>query len=352
MTLLGHGHRTEQQQELREARRLLKDRIRTDWDYPTLPAISSTGQKKAGRDEVAQDQVAGFRFHAHSDHAPECHVGLEVVEWRARECSSDSESEGESVESLSSKGSSRSKKSQFKFEGPDSVGVQISDRRTARKRKRQKDVDGEMGWNAGLAHWTSRRDVWCGAHTAAQIRDLESRRQEGEEAAASASVSAGSSTPRTSTSSIAEASPSSAATTPDPAPLSSHPPPAPTSATAPLSEVLVPVVPTILPNHPIRRRISPTMYTEIYSKIILQSRTPSVPINLLTLISALVKGWKDDGEWPPKVGVLEPSIGKRRKAKGSQASEGGFKNGVKAVGRVLRLTGTSETGSQRARDNG
>ena len=83
-----------------------------------------------------------------------------------------------------------------------------------------------------------------------------------------------------------------------------------------------------------------TPYTVFDSliKIILQSRTPSVPLNLLTLIHALVQGWKDDGEWPPRGGPLEKSIG-RKKATG--AHEGGsLSKGVKAVGRVLRLTGT------------
>ncbi|KAI9666951.1 MAG: hypothetical protein M1831_001456 [Alyxoria varia] len=40
------------------------------------------------------------------------------------------------------------------------------------------------------------------------------------------------------------------------------------------------------------------LHTSIYSKVILQSLTPSVPINLQVLVSALVSGWKRDGEWP------------------------------------------------------
>lgn len=75
------------------------------------------------------------------------------------------------------------------------------------------------------------------------------------------------------------------------------------------------------------------MYPEIYNKIILQSRTPSIPINLLTLINALVQGWKDDGEWPPKPGPLEKSFTRKK------GGDGSLRSGVKAVGRVLRLTG-------------
>ena len=47
-----------------------------------------------------------------------------------------------------------------------------------------------------------------------------------------------------------------------------------------------------------------------------------------------MRGWKDDGEWPPKQGPIEKSVARR---KGSTAT--GLKDGVKAVGRVLRITG-------------
>lgn len=92
--------------------------------------------------------------------------------------------------------------------------------------------------------------------------------------------------------------------------------------------MLVPVVPKILPNHPIRKKISPSMYPEIYNKIIVQARTPSVPINLNTMIRALVQGWKDDGEWPPKPGPIEKSLVKK--------GHGGVKDGVR---KILRITG-------------
>ena len=84
--------------------------------------------------------------------------------------------------------------------------------------------------------------------------------------------------------------------------------------------------------------MTPDMYGQIYAKVILQSRTPSIPINLQTLVNAMVKGWKDDGEWPPKVGAPEPSIGRKKASEGAGVSVGSFKNGVRAVGRALRLT--------------
>lgn len=330
-----HHRSTEQQQEVREARRLLKERIRNDWDYPPLPAYQVPVNGRNKREE----KVAGFRFHIPSNHdrqdAPSNVLGFEPVEWRERDYSSDSDSDNESVATTTSKSSKGSKN--FKFEGPDSVGLQLENRRLAGKRKRQKALDEELGWNDGLQHWMSRRDVWCAARSISQINVVDSKEEHAYVASNSTSAN---STPRTSTSSrgtdpgsSVEAT-SSAATTPDPAPITLSMP------TPSREEVLIPIVPKILANHPVRRRIDPKMYPEIYNKIILQSRTPSVPINLVALTKALVQGWKDDGEWPPKPGVLEKPVA-RKKVTGGH----GIKDGVKAVGRVLRITGSETSGS-------
>jgi len=395
MTLLGGHHRnSEQQHEIREARRLFKERIRDDWEYPTLPAYQRRGKpsrqslETRGNTESegggAEDRIAGFRFHnpGHHDEPTSAFasLGFRPLEWRERECSSESAAESESEDRVLVV-TGKHGKSEYKFDGPDSVGAQILDRRQARKRKRQQALQEEMGWNEGLAHWAGRRDAWCRAHTAAQVAMLESApRNRGQEAASSsAGTTSLPSTPRTSTSSATTAtsdpsSPShssprpaptssSASTTPESSSTPHQQAPAPTTAAASTSpSILIPVTPPVLPTHPIRRRITPSTHTEIYTKIILQGRTPSVPINLVTLIAALVKGWKDDGEWPPKAsGPLEPSIAGRRRKTGAGAGEGsgGLRNGVKAVGRVLRLTGVvdgsasgSGAGNLRRREKG
>ncbi|KAF2209353.1 hypothetical protein CERZMDRAFT_47467 [Cercospora zeae-maydis SCOH1-5] len=254
LNLPGAHHRNaEQQAELREARRLLKDKVRNDWAYPPLPA------------------------------------------WKERDVSdcSDTEAEGQAMSTstpASARKAATSKDSVYKFDGPDSVGTQLNDHRLARKRKRHQALQDEMEWNDGLAHWTRRRDVWW----------------------------------------------SSPSATPDAAVTTAA------SASTTSLDVLVPIAPPLLPNHPVRRRITTNMYPEIYNKIIVQSRTPSVPINLLTLIHALIQGWKTDGEWPPKVGPIDKSIGRMKGA--GAGHEGSLRQGVKAVGRVLRLTGVSEHG--------
>ena len=217
-----------------------------------------------------------------------------------------------------------------KGEESESAAQYISNRRTARKRKRKELLEEEMTWNDGLSHWTLQRDAWSVAKTAEQLRSFEQGREENIKAeAASASASAGS-TPRTSTSSASAraTSTSTSATSPD---MNNNINIAGMSVTPP-SHMLVPVMAKILPHHPIRRKMSPSMYPEIYNKIIVQSRTPSVPINLGVMIHALVKGWIDDGEWPPRPGPVEKSLTKRK-------GHGSVKDGVKSFARVLRITG-------------
>lgn len=348
---------------------MLKDRVRNDWDFPVLPQYrthtlppvreeevvdADTVARLAGVGDV-EERVAGFRFHSQSTTTPQPGHGeldFDAVEWRERECSSEDDVEdvvGRNATMQREKDKDKVKNSmvEYQFDTPDSVGLQVSSQREARKRRQGHVLHEEMVWNEGLRHWVERRDLWCSARTKAQVRLLERSARADPEA--SSSASAGTS-PRTSTSTASIATSSmtadspavyaSASTTPDLHPLSQTLP-ATSSTQLQHFDLLIPVAPQLLPNHPVRRRVSPAMYAEIYTKIIVQSRTPSVPINLGTLISALVKGWKENGEWPPKLGAPEPGIA-RKKGSGGGKGEGGsgFRNGVKAVGRVLRLTST------------
>ncbi|KAL5338826.1 hypothetical protein BJX70DRAFT_188652 [Aspergillus crustosus] len=72
----------------------------------------------------------------------------------------------------------------------------------------------------------------------------------------------------------------------------------PTSSTP---DPLIPVVPSLIATtNPIRASITPAMYPSIYSKVVIQGLTPTVPINLADMTKAMVQGWKADGQWPPK----------------------------------------------------
>lgn len=310
---------------------MLQGRVRNDWDFPPLPAYQEPHKEKKPQQQGEESTVAGFKFHV-----PHVRENFEPLEWRERDYgSSDEDSEEEQAEVAAVKASNERKvRGEHKTENAETIAQEVSNRRLARKRKRKELLEEEMTWNDGLSHWTVRRDAWCVAKTSDQVRALEQKRiDETKTDSASASASAGS-TPRTSTSSAsAQATPTSTtATSPDTnisiAGMSVVPP----------SHMLVPVMPKILPNHPIRRKISPSMFPEIYNKIILQARTPSVPINLGVMIRSLVQGWIDDGEWPPKPGPIEKSLTKKK--------HGSVKDGVKSFARVLRITGdTSVTRS-------
>ncbi|KAK8183858.1 hypothetical protein BC567DRAFT_156207 [Phyllosticta citribraziliensis] len=177
----------------------------------------------------------------------------------------------------------------FRFEHPDGVADEMVDRALRRKRRRRRRLLAEMQWNEGLANFIAQRDAWTGA-TAAR-KHL--RRK------------------------------------------ASDPP--------------LPIAPRILPHNPIRDSITPRSYPDIYSKIVLQSQTPKVPINLKDMTTALVSGWKADGEWPPKPSHADPLVGAARG--GNSSSKTGrtgvflshhphVKRGVESVRKVFRLSGS------------
>lgn len=71
-----------------------------------------------------------------------------------------------------------------------------------------------------------------------------------------------------------------------------------------LDEPLIPVAPPFLsPENPIRATINSSIYPSIYTKVVVQGMTPTVPVNLAHLTKAMVQGWKADGQWPPKPAV-------------------------------------------------
>ena len=109
---------------------------------------------------------------------------------------------------------------------------------------------------------------------------------------------------------------------------------------------MVPVVSPLFPSmHPTRASITPSIYPSIYSKVVIQSLTPTIPINLSDITQSLVQGWKADGEWPPKPRVnQEVSIVKKGSTNAAAEETGkGKKMGVSgvssAVRKVLGLSG-------------
>lgn len=330
MHLLGNSASKEaQQHESKEARRLFKENIRTDWNYPALPPYRTESDVLV----TPQHSVGGFRIHVGASSDVLDQVTPDVVEWRERYYgSSDSDVDDTATAGATSVLGKSEASTDHLFEGPDSVGEQLADRAQARKRKRQQLLAEEMSWNEGLQHFINRRDAWTSAKTAPQVQLMRTSKSAVSSVADAYNGSISSSSPRSSTSLQSDLShpslPSTATTSPDPSAMSMK-------EQLPALDLLVPVMSQLLTNHPVRKKIGPSMYSEIYAKIILQARTPAVPINLLNLIRALVQGWKADGEWPPKPSAPEPSI-TRKKAH----------NIKQAVTRVLKITSNDSTHSK------
>lgn len=71
-----------------------------------------------------------------------------------------------------------------------------------------------------------------------------------------------------------------------------------------LDEPLIPVAPPFISSaNPVRATITPSIYPSIYTKVVVQGMTPTIPVNLADLTKAMVQGWKADGQWPPKPAV-------------------------------------------------
>ncbi|KAL4920197.1 hypothetical protein BDW62DRAFT_24279 [Aspergillus aurantiobrunneus] len=93
--------------------------------------------------------------------------------------------------------------------------------------------------------------------------------------------------------------PSSSAAIPATSPSTSTTSSVPSTNT--FHDPLIPVVPSpISTSNPIRASITSAMYPSIYSKVVIQGLTPTVPINLADMTKSMVQGWKADGQWPPK----------------------------------------------------
>ncbi|KAF2224808.1 hypothetical protein BDZ85DRAFT_194958 [Elsinoe ampelina] len=281
----------------REARRMLASKVKNDWDYPALPE---------------------WRTHTrHPLDPPET-----IPERDYSSASSTEEASAADIVDCDDDHSKRKHKSTF--DTPDSVGHVIALRKENKKRKRAEELEQEMSWNAGLAHFIARRDAWT--------LSISSR-------GASSRTSAESSTRSIASSHTPDLD---AHASPSPSSPSKTPPP-PTEPLPATLTIMIPIPPPLLPNHPIRAKIGTSAYSEIYSKIILQARTPTVPINLSHITKCLVRGWIEEGNWPPKQGVLEPLAGRKRD-KGLLAGIGRngerhphLSKGVKVFGRVLGL---------------
>lgn len=286
----------------RAARRFLDDRVRNDWAYPDIPPAWS-----ASDEEVRHAQDFRERYYGESE-------------------SSDSNADHDAKIDHDNGTHEAAGQGPYKFDSPDSIGPAVAHVRHVRKRRRRERLESDMKENEGLRLWVERRDQWTGA---ASVKKYGARRSP-PAAASSFTADQGSD--------IAADAPSQ-----------------PVSDSTNDTFDIVPVAPRLLADNAIRASITTKAYSDIYQKIVVSSRTPAVPINLADMTRALVQGWKESDEWPPKPALADPLIGKKRAVLNSPTNghHGGFmdrhphlEKSVDSVKRILHLNGHHQTPEQ------
>ncbi|KAE7996946.1 hypothetical protein FH972_001622 [Carpinus fangiana] len=335
------------QAAIRESRRQLQQKIRNDWQFssePSCPTLSTlAAESSAVNDEPSDDNKGDTNSLGGS---PRLSTVLpQFSEWRERTYASSDPSSDEDPDSSSRRPDSllrRKRDILFGLQSHDlqdpatephegvMYGTSLPEdferrRREVRKRRRRRKLEEEMAWNEGLRFWQARRDAWCCAKVMPH--------EEGTEQVCESHDSGHGSTE-----------------TPSEEDDSLH------VQHVVSGTMLVPVAPALIqPGEPSHIAITPTLYPSIYSKIVVQSLTPSVPINLSHMVHALVDGWKRDGEWPPKATAASPSILNPAKTTtapgegyGARIGLGhfGVRKGMARMRRSLRLSLSGGSGTE------
>lgn len=262
--------------------------VRNDWEYPNAPHQGSTQNTALDTDAKAM-VTAHVASHTTTTPLAALIRGLdfEPVGWREREYSENDTTDDDEEQLPAPIRLAR------KVATPTSSDESTAEKKLARKRRRQARFDEEMTWNVGLAHFSAQRNAWTAARTTIpQAGTVEKHQGPMDIDPVNVSVT------------------SSAIQLPDE-----------TQAITEDATVRLPIPPKLLPNHPVRARITVSTYAEIYSKIILQARTPTIPINLQDIINALIHGWKAEGNWPPQAAAPEPSVVAKAKKKQQQQQQ-------------------------------
>ena len=289
-----HSSTASNQKAAQLAKQELRSKLREDWSWPPTP------------DTPCSHQAAN--------------LPSEDSAWRERGDGFDTDSEETAAVDP------------YQYENPDAVTAAPAEgpgRTESRKRKRQQVHLEEMEWNEGLRHFVERRDAWSGAKI-----------QRSSPATTKRADGVGTDPSRKRNAIYAPPGATAGGFEGVLFDRRSTPPPCQSP-----NATLVPLAPPILPpDNVVRASITPATYPSIYSKIVIQGLTPTVPINLHDVVGALVQGWKDNDEWPPK-----SEAEKADTADGVGGLEGigdlastGVKNGVRrGMGKVKKALGLS-----------
>ncbi|KAK0100764.1 hypothetical protein ONS95_007213 [Cadophora gregata] len=209
-------------------------------------------------------------------------------------------------------------KNGVQLDSTEGVGDTITNALFDRKRRRKKRLAEEMAWNEGLRCFTARRDAWTCA------RKIPRRGNGVVKTTTRASLSSG------------DGGSSPAIEQDDDDQWE--------------DDTEIPIAPPILPpENAMRASILPGAYNTIYDKVVVQSLTPSCPMNLKDVTRSCVQGWKRDGEWPPK---SAPDTLKKKGRKMSVASLLGFKESDRSAQNVNDNGNGIANGNGVARDSG
>jgi hypothetical protein len=264
-------------------RNILASKIRNDWSFPDT--ISSTALEPS--EALPEGDPADPT------------TWTERADWLS-ELSESSDSDGGLAQTSTNSTSGSAKKptpkkkkiNPFRFDSPDGVGEALRRSADRRKLRRQRKLQEELSYNEGLRCFTARRNAWTNARIVRRPRC----------------------TPTSPTS----------PTSPGENPLATS-----EEEDEPILDTLLPIAaPLLPPSTPMRRNITSRAHSTIYDKVVMQSQTPMCPINLQTVVTSCVEGWKRDGEWPPRGTEPEKQVARRREG---EAQRGVWRRSLQKV---------------------
>lgn len=322
------------QTAVREVTRKIQHSIASDWEYPLTPSLK---RKRRSTGE-----------HASS--------------WRERYYGA-TDDEADPYSDEDAEKPIRDEKATFTYDTPDEVGSVEARKSESRRQRRDKRMKKELNENEGLRLYQRRRNAWTGAVT------TKSYHARGHNAKSH-------DTPKT----VNEESDASTGAEKlqeldiqDDSNTAKHEPYDQTDESEwedgnttgfemcededALVDVMVPVAEPIVPHDNIvRTQMISKSPSDLYDKIVRDTRSPVIPINLAHMTRIIVQGWKDEGNWPPIPAAPEPFIATRRRAQqgvapsqktvdaghdphGILANHRHLQKGVNSVKRVFRLSG-------------
>lgn len=327
-------------------KKILESKVRSDWaeswknDDVTVEEVLKTAEAeeepKLGGDGVEEEKW------------------VERTEWLSELSSSEDEDEAVSTKPLSrtntteerpsflrgfSSGKASTHTDPFRFENPDSVGEVLQRKVERKKMRRQKRFVDELKENEGLRCFTVRRNVWTGAKIVRRpVTSRPATARTNESGSADGAVTKNGDH-QASDGAVTGNGDHQASEVEGENGVNGE------EENAQWGDVIldtyIPIPPPLLPpSTPMRKAITPRNHTTIYDKIILGGQTPLCPINLQTVVSSCVEGWKRDGEWPPRSTVENNALMSRRKVVGEVKKGGNGGTWRKSLSKVFGARGS------------